>query len=394
MSSKQIQLGALFTKHSSSISPKQFPNEIFELYSVPAYENKTPDIIPGSEIGSSKQVVEPNDVLLCKIVPHIRRAWVVGKQRNHRIVASGEWIVFKSDNIYPDYFKHFLVSDFFHPQIMRTVSGVGGSLMRARPTELGRTKISLPPLEEQKRIAAILDKADDLRQKRHQAIAKLDELLKSLFLEMFVLGDSSDTFIERHVSELVKNKKGAIRTGPFGSQLLHSEFTESGIFVLGIDNVVQNEFVWQKRRYISEEKYKELRKYTVYPGDVLISIMGTCGRCAVVPSDIPRAINTKHLCCITLDQDLCLPEYLQACFLMHPNVLIQLGVNAKGAIMPGLNMTIIKNLSVPIPPITIQKSFVKRVSEIKKLKQKTQENLQKINTLFSSLQQRAFNGEL
>ncbi len=336
-----------------------------------------------------KQIVQENDVMISKIVPHIRRAMVVPKKGNFRQIASSEWIVFRSERIYPNYLKHLLISDFFNAQFMATVSGVGGSLLRARPTFVSKIKIPLPPLTEQKRIAQILDKADELRQKRQQSIDKLNELLQACFLKIF----ENEKCSMSQIKDLLENGK-SIRTGPFGSQLLHSEFVDEGIAVLGIDNAVKNTFKWAKPRFITPEKYEQLKRYTVKPKDVIITIMGTCGKCAVVPDKIPLSINTKHLCCITLDFDKCNPEFLHSYFLLHPTSINFLKSRAKGAIMAGLNMSIIKDLPVELPSIEIQNEFAELKTKIGLQKSKLINQLQEQDNLFQSLQQRAFNGEL
>lgn len=185
MSFEWVEIGELQAKKNGSIDPSKFLDETFELHSIPSHYKGNAEILTGREIGSSKQIVQENDVMISKIVPHIRRAMVVPKKGDFRQIASGEWIVFRSEKVYPNYLRHLLISDFFNAEFMATVSGVGGSLLRARPAFVSKIKIPLPPLSEQKRIAQILDKADELRQKRQQSIEKLDELLQATFVDMF-----------------------------------------------------------------------------------------------------------------------------------------------------------------------------------------------------------------
>lgn len=184
-----IALGEIMATRSGSVDPSKFSLETFDLYSIPAFDRGEPETAIGADIGSAKQIVEPGDVLLSKIVPHIRRAWVVGSDRGRRLIASGEWIVFRSARLHSPYLRHVLIGDPFHAQFMRTVSGVGGSLLRARPSHVANIRVPLPPLPEQRRIAEILDKADALRAKRRAALGHVDTLAQSLFREMF--GDAT-----------------------------------------------------------------------------------------------------------------------------------------------------------------------------------------------------------
>ena len=248
---------------------------------------------------------------------------------------------------------------------------------------------SYPPISEQKRFAAQLAQADRLRQLRRNASQLGESYLQSAFLAMFYSKENRN-WPKVTIEEIVKKGKNKIRTGPFGSDLKHSEFVDEGVFVLGIDNAVNNRFEIGRPRYITEKKYEQLKRYTVFPDDVLITIMATLGRCAIVPENFPKSINTKHLCCITLDQSKCLPIYLQQCFLRHPQVLEQLGVSERGAVMPGLNMGLIKDLVLPLPPLPEQERFAKIVARYEKLRAQMRESTRQAEMLFQGLLYESF----
>lgn len=371
MTTEMVKLDALMARRNGSVNPAKFLDEEFELHSIPAFDAGRPDFVNGSQIGSSKQVVQPNDVMISKIVPHIRRASVVGGSSGRRQIASGEWIVFRSERIFPNYLRQVLVSDDFNAKFMNTVAGVGGSLLRARPAEVAKIKIPLPPIPEQRRIAAILDKADALRAKRREAIAKLELLLQSVFLEMFgdpgrnpkdwpqlALGTicSNEDFKRKPIKKADREE----REGPY------PYYGASGI----IDSF--DDYIFDGERLLVAEDGANL---VVRSTPVAFIARGQYW-----------VNNHAHV--------LAESEHADLRFIEQALVLMDLKPYITGSAQPKLNQSNLERILLPMPPIKLQKKFREICEKLESEKQHVVRQDHGMDFLCQSLQQQAFAGEL
>lgn len=392
----EVIRGVTFSKGDAITEPREGYTPILRAGNIQGHLILDGDLvfIP-EQMVSEKQRIRSGDIVMCT---SSGSAELVGKTAFADQDWNGSFGAFcavvrpKPGKCNPRYLFHYLQTPKFR-EWTRNSSGVG--IKNIRKSELDSFELPFPSSNEQCRIAAILDKANAIRRKRQQALALANDFLRSAYLNFVGLQHPEyQSWEALAIESLAEDRRGSIRSGPFGSALLHSEFVDEGIAVLGIDNAVKNKFQWVERRFITREKYEELRRYRVYPKDVIITIMGTTGRSAVVPDDIPEAITTKHLASITCDLDKVLPEVLSFAIHSDPVVIDQIRTANKGAIMDGLNLGIIKQIKIRRPPMHQQRRFAD-------LLRKTHAAIEKMTTpigegsdLFASLTQRAFRGEL
>jgi type I restriction enzyme S subunit len=362
-----IALGEIMASKTGSVDPLRFPNEIFDLYSIPAFDSRQPEVLSGREIGSAKQIVQPGDVLLSRIVPHIRRAWVVGQDRGRRLIASGEWIVFRSANAYPKYLRYRLTEDRFYAQFMNTVAGVGGSLLRARPAQVADIEISLPPLSEQQRIAGILEQADRLRRLRRYALELGDGLLQATFLDLFGhpslnpmkwptarLGDITENLDSRRIP--VEASERSLRKGKY------AYYGASGI----IDYV--QDFIFDEEALLV--------------GEDGANLIARATPIAFVATGKYWVNNHAHVLRMTEKVNL---RFLETFF-----SLTDLEPLVTGTAQPKLTAGKLNEIPVIIPPMALQKKFADIEAKSTGLRKVHRESLRQAEHLFQTLLHRAF----
>jgi type I restriction enzyme S subunit len=387
----KVLLGTFFVKSGGSVDPKKYQNEFFDLYSIPAYEKLEPEVVAGRKIGSSKKTVQPQDILLSRIVPHIRRAWVVDPSRGRRQIASSEWIVFRSKKLDPRYLCHYLISDVFHQQFMRTVSGVGGSLLRARPAEVAKIGIPLPPLEEQRRIAAILDKADAIRRKRRQAIQLAGEFLRSVFLDMF--GDP--VLNHRGWNEARLDQISEIVSGVTKGRKLINKATVL-VPYMRVANVQDGRILIDDVQEI-EALESEIEKFRLERGDILLTEGGDpdkLGRGAVWKGEIDPCIHQNHIFRVRTNNKIILPEYLSALIGSQRGKRYFFKAAKQTTGVASINKTQLSGFPALVPPIDIQDEYLNRLEKFDHMADIQMNKYKESGNLFNSLVQRAFRGEL
>lgn len=164
---------------SKSFDPRKLTDEMFELYSVPSFSAGRPEIMLGGTIGSSKRRVQTNSVLVCKINPRINRVWIVGDFSEYKKIASTEWLCFSEvSGLIPGFLCFYLQQDVFKDFLAANASGVGGSLMRVNNNTLADYPFVLPPLPEQRRIVAEIEKHFTRLDAAESALRRVEANLK------------------------------------------------------------------------------------------------------------------------------------------------------------------------------------------------------------------------
>lgn len=399
-----VRLGDVNKYISKSVNPISEPDKIFELYSVPSMVDNYPEIIAGSDIGSSKQSVCKKDVLLCKINPRINRVWKVSQFTDNELIASSEWIVIRNNHIDANYLMYCFQSKYFREFMLSNVSGVGGSLMRAQPKYVQTYPIPLPPLSEQQRIVERIEelfaKLDEAKE-RLQEVAESFAVRKAAILHKAFTGKLTKQWRrENGVSdESWEEKKGEdffeyVTSGSRGWAKYYSD--KGSIFVrMGNLNHGTIELDFSDIQYVELPDQVEGQRSKLQKNDILISITADVGMIGLVREDMDAYIN-QHVALARPKNDL-YAEFL-AWYFVSDVGLQQMQNKQRGATKIGLGLQDIRSIILKIPTLSEQDEIVRLIDDLlareRTAQQAAEQALASIDLMKKSILARAFRGEL
>lgn len=381
------ELGDFMVERSGSVDPARFPDEEFDLYSIPAHDRGGFDVVMGNEIGSSKRVVAPGDVMVSKIVPHIQRARVVDSPGPRRQIASTEWITFRSSVHEPDFLRYFMLSSEFHDQFMRTVSGVGGSLNRAQPSQVRSIRAPIPPLDEQRRIVALLDDYLSRLQVAATSVASASrraELLRSAALatlarpgdQVVSLGDLAD-----------------VGTGSTPPRSDPSNYEGGTIPWVTSGDIAQGRIV--EIPHVVTAKGQAVGRLKRYPVNTLVVAMygegktrGTVGRLGV-------AATMNQACAAVRVHDPSHVDWVESVLRGNYAAMRRM---AAGGVQPNLNLSLVRSIGIPLPERVEREARLESLGSISEAVDRVRESIaaseKRQRALRRSLLSSAFRGQL
>jgi type I restriction enzyme S subunit len=298
------------------------------------------------------------------------------------------WLVLKynKDKLLEDYLYHALSADSIYSQFKKLA--VGAVVKNLNSEVVKQISIPLPPLPEQRRIAAILDQADALRAKRREALAQLHSLTQSIFLEMF--GDPVTNPMGWPITDF-KNICSRVTVGIVIQPA--SYYRDTGVPALRSLNVKPGKIMLDNLVYFSEQdNNNRLKKTQLRAGDLVLVRSGQPGTAAIVPDEL-AGINAIDILIASPLTDKANPTYL--CEFFNSNAGRSLVLSSqRGQIQKHLNVGSLKDAQILLPPTSLQREFASRITAVKSLSAKSIEASEGLNSLFTSLQHRAFRGEL
>ena len=398
---RQAKLGDFLAKRSRGIVPASAPDETFELYSVPAFEGKQPEVITGGRIGSNKQIVDPGTVLLCKINPRINRAWTVGAFTKHQKIASTEWITFPPHPaLEPRYLAHYLSRKEIRDYLAANASGVGGSLMRVKASTVEDLSLPLPNVDEQRLIVAEIEKQCS---RLDEAVANLKRVKANIKrYKAAVLKAAVDGRLVSHRS--ITDAEAPAEQGPSAQSELPPRWRWSAVGELAhvgtgstpnrskgaywtdgdipwVTSAAVNEpYVDSAAEFVTRAALAETNLTVYPPGTLLVAMYGegkTRGKCTELRI---AATTNQALAALQVTEDL--RPYLKL-FLDHSYE--DMRRLASGGVQPNLNLGLVRTLRIPVPPRDDRQRIVaevdRRLSIVREVEAEVDVNLKRAQAL-------------
>ena len=245
--------------------------------------------------------------------------------------------------------------------------------------------IPLPPLEVQRKIAETLDAAAALLALRKEQLAEMDNLIKSVFYEMF--GDpvaNEKGWKKKHLGEV-----SCVKIGPFGSLLHREDYIKGGIPLINPSHIIDGKICPDVNLTVREEMAQQLSQYRMDSKSVILGRRGEIGRCAVVGEKEEGFLCGTGSLLISSLRDLN-PVFLFK-LISTTQLKNELENVAQGVTMKNLNSKIVEKFEVPVPPLPLQTQFAAIVTKIEEQKALVQMAIDESQYLFDSLMNEYFN---
>lgn len=334
--------------------------------------------------------LEPGDILIARMPDPLGRACIFPGDMK-RAVTVVDVCIIRVDpaKMYAPWLVHCINSSINRHQIAGYITGT--TRQRISRGNLGKIEITLPPLPEQRRIAAILDQADALRAKRREALAQLDSLTQSIFIDMFGdLSTNSKNWDSVRLSEEVSLQGGFA----FKS----SDYVASGIPLVRIGDVNRGSEANENPCFLPKNLAETYSRFLIHPGSLLMSLTGTTGKddygnVVVLSNQFSEYFLNQRVACIKPIGTRITKAYLYS-FLKDEKVKSLIVSKSRGVRQANISNGDILELALPVPPLELQWKYSESVDRLESLRFQHKKSISELNTLFTSLQHRAFRGEL
>lgn len=438
-------IGEINAYSGRNIDPSKFPEQVYELYSVPVYPTQKPEIVSGEEIGSTKQSLEPNDVLLCKINPRINRVWKTGPLGDLPQIGSSEWIVIRQPLVDADYLRYQLRENCFRDKLCAEVSGVGGSLTRAQPKKVNTYEILLAPFAEQTRIAAKLDEllaqVDTLKARIDGIPALLKRFRQSVLAaavsgrlteEWRASGKATGNAHDLHLGiknahaaegghargnashpteeahdlsqddlpdswEIAEMRDVCVPGRPITYGILKpGPELEEGVPYIRVADFPGNKLNMVNIKKTSSEIDQQFKRARLTEGDLLLSIRGSVGRLIKIPAGLEGANITQDTARLSISP-LVSTDFVYWT-LLADSTQRRMKNATRGVAVRGINIGDVRALQVPLPPRDEQTEIARRVEQLfafaDQLEARVHAAQTQIDRMTQSILAKAFRGDL